>query len=310
MTAPNGGFAIDARGLSKTFGPRTAVRDLSLTVRRGEIFGFLGPNGAGKSTSIKMLLGLVHPTGGQGLVLGAPLGDPTVRRDIGFLPEDFRFYDWLTATELLVLHGRLAGLTDAKARARAPEVLELVAMSPHAHRRLRGFSKGMLQRLGLAQALIHEPALIFLDEPTSGLDPMGRRMVRDVIRLQRDRGATVFLNSHLLSEIEITCDRVAFIKDGEIVASRDLADASDAAARHVSVRARNASPAMLGRIAAPATNPTLSGDEIRFDVPSEDAIADVVRALVEGGAQVVRVSPERTSLEDEFMRLVGEDHAL
>jgi ABC-2 type transport system ATP-binding protein len=304
------GFAIEARGLSKTFGTRAAVRDLSLAVRRGEIFGFLGPNGAGKSTSIKMLLGLVHPTGGEAFVLGAPVGDVAVRRDIGFLPEDFRFYDWLTATELLVLHARLAGLTDDRARQRAPEVLELVGMSPHARRRLRGFSKGMLQRLGLAQALIHEPRLIFLDVPTSGLDPMGRRMVRDVIRSERDRGATVFLNSHLLSEIEITCDRVAFINDGEIVASRDLRDASAAEGRCVTVRARNMSADTATRIAPWATNASLDGDDLRFDVYSDDSIADVVRCLVETGAHIVQVLPQRSSLEDEFMRLVGEDHAL
>ncbi|HKV52746.1 MAG TPA: ABC transporter ATP-binding protein [Gemmatimonadaceae bacterium] len=308
--ATNTGYAIEARGLSKTFGARPAVRNLSLTVQRGEIFGFLGPNGAGKSTSIKMLLGLVHPTGGEASVLGAPVGDVAIRRDIGFLPEDFRFYDWLTATELLVLHGRLAGLTGSRARQRAPEVLEVVGMTPHAHRRLRGFSKGMLQRLGLAQALIHEPKLIFLDEPTSGLDPMGRRMVRDVIRSQRDRGATVFLNSHLLSEIEITCDRVAFIKDGEIVASRDLRDDATADARSVTVRARNIPPDSPTRIAQWTTNASMNGDDLRFDVRSDDAIADVVRCLVETGAKIVEVSPQRSSLEDEFIRLVGEDHAL
>ena len=308
--ATENGLAIEARGLSKTFGSRAAVRNLSLTVRRGEIFGFLGPNGAGKSTSIKMLLGLVHPTDGEAWVLGAPVGDVAVRRSIGFLPEDFRFYEWLTATELLVLHGRLAGLTDERARKRAPDVLELVGMTPHAHRRLRGFSKGMLQRLGLAQALIHEPRLIFLDEPTSGLDPMGRRMVRDVIKMQRDRGATVFLNSHLLSEIEITCDRVAFIKDGEIVASRDLRDASAAGARTVTVRARDLSADMVTRIAQWTRNASLGGDELRFEVQSDEAIADVVRCLVDGGARIVEVSPHRSSLEDEFIRLVGEDHAL
>ena len=196
--------------------------NLSLQVPRGEIFGFLGPNGAGKSTSIKMLLGLVQPTSGQAFVLGAPVTDQfRCAARIGFLPEDFRLYDWLTAAELLHLHGRLCGMSSAKLRRRVPEVLELVALTPHINRRLRGFSKGMLQRVGLAQALVHEPDIIFLDEPTSGLDPMGRRMVRTSSR-QRDRGATVFLNSHLLGEIEITCDRVVFIRDGEVVASKDL----------------------------------------------------------------------------------------
>ncbi|MGH7584054.1 MAG: ABC transporter ATP-binding protein, partial [Gemmatimonadales bacterium] len=217
-----GDYAIETRNLRKVFGRQTAVRNLSLTVRRGEIFGFLGPNGAGKSTAIKMLLGLVRPTGGEAYVLGAPSSTVSVRQQIGFLPEDFRFYDWLTASELLRLHGRLSGMASAALRRRIPEVLELVGLGPHAERRLRGFSKGMLQRIGLAQAVIHEPQLIFLDEPTSGLDPMGRRLVRDILRSERDRGATVFLNSHLLGEIEVTCDRVAFIKEGEVVASHDL----------------------------------------------------------------------------------------
>jgi len=208
--------------LRKDFGDKVAVRNLSLTVRRGEIFGFLGPNGAGKSTSIKMLLGLVKPTSGEAYVLGAPSNDVDVRRKIGFLPEDFRFYEWLTAAELLELHGRLSGVSASKLRDRVPALIDLVGLTPYRDKRLQDFSKGMLQRIGLAQALIHEPELIFLDEPTSGLDPMGRRMVRDIIRAQRERGATVFLNSHLLSEIEITCDEVVFIREGEVVTSRDL----------------------------------------------------------------------------------------
>ncbi len=150
-------YAIETHGLRKVFGSKVAVRNLSLTVQRGEIFGFLGPNGAGKSTSIKMLLGLVKPTGGTAFVLGAPASDVEIRRQIGFLPEDFKFYDWLTAAELIRLHGRLCGMTSGKLRRRVPEVLELVGLGPHIARRVRGFSKGMLQRLGLAQALVHEP---------------------------------------------------------------------------------------------------------------------------------------------------------
>lgn len=300
-------LAIQARGLRKEFGGRAAVRDLTLSVLRGEIFGFLGPNGAGKSTSIRMLLGLVRPTNGEGTLLGAPLGDVSVRHRIGFLPEDFRFYDWLTATELLELHGRLAGLTVQRARSRAPEALETVGMTAHANRRLRGFSKGMLQRLGLAQALLHEPDLIFLDEPTSGLDPMGRRMVRDVIRAQRDRGATVFLNSHLLSEIEITCDRVAFIKDGAIVESRDLRNDGNPATQRVRITARHLAPATLARLSAWSSKCELSGDDLVVDVRSDHDVPAIVRQLVNDGAEVSQVVTEATSLEEIFIRLVGED---
>lgn len=309
MTRPES-LAIDARGLRKEFNGRAAVRDLTLSVHRGEIFGFLGPNGAGKSTSIKMFLGLVHPTDGEARLLGVPIGDVEIRQRVGFLPEDFRFYEWLTATELLELHGQLAGMAPRRARARAPEVLDMVGMTPHASRRLRGFSKGMLQRLGLAQALIHEPDLIFLDEPTSGLDPMGRRMVRDVIRAQRDRGATVFLNSHLLSEIEVTCDRVAFIKDGAIVESRDLREEADVSTRRVRITVHNVTASVVDEIARHTVKADLSGDQLVVEVATDDAIPVVVRHLVNAGADVTQVVTQSTSLEDVFVRLVGEDRGL
>ena len=220
--SPASDLAIRTRGLRKVFSGKVAVRRLTLEVSRGEVFGFLGPNGAGKSTSVKMLLGLVFPTSGEAEILGRPAGDVKTRSRVGFLPEHFRFYDWLTATELLKLHGRLYGMSHATLRERVPVLLDLVGLTPHRKKRLRDFSKGMLQRIGLAQALMNEPDLIFLDEPTSGLDPIGRRLVRDIIKAERDRGATVLLNSHLLGEVEITCDRVAFIKDGEVVETRQL----------------------------------------------------------------------------------------
>ena len=209
--------AIVTSHLRKTFGPKVAVADLSLTVERGEVFGFLGPNGAGKTTSVKMLLGLIAPSAGEMSLLGARGGDHRIRARVGFLPEHFRFHDWLTAAEFLRLHATLYHMPDPVIRKRLPELLELVGLTPHADQRLRGFSKGMLQRIGLAQALLNAPDLIILDEPTSGLDPVGRRLVRDIIRELKQRGATVFLNSHLLSEVEITCDRVAFIKHGQVV---------------------------------------------------------------------------------------------
>lgn len=307
--SPTADFAIETHELRKVFGSQVAVRNLSLTVPRGEIFGFLGPNGAGKSTSVKMLLGLVHPTAGRASVLGAPVGEVDVRRRIGFLPEDFRFYEWLTATELVRLHGRLSGMSQAQLRTRVPEVLDLVGLAPHRDRTLRGFSKGMLQRIGLAQALVHEPDLIFLDEPTSGLDPMGRRMVRDILRAERDRGATVFLNSHLLSEIEVTCDRVAFIKDGEVVASRDLTATPQNEVRVV-VHVGNVADQAVAGLATWATAPRLDGNQLSFSVRSEDVLPDVMRHLVGAGVDVFRVTPERVSLEDVFMSIVGEDRGL
>ncbi|MDE3181033.1 MAG: ABC transporter ATP-binding protein, partial [Acidobacteriota bacterium] len=181
--------ALQTRALRKVFGSKVAVRSLTLEVPRGEVFGFLGPNGAGKSTSVKMLLGLVTPSGGEAFVLGQPVGCVDARRKIGFLPEHFRFYDWLSAAELLEMHGKLYGMRRQELRQRVPELLELVGLSAHRDRRLRDFSKGMMQRIGLAQALLNSPELIFLDEPTSGLDPAGRKLVRDIIKAQRERGA-------------------------------------------------------------------------------------------------------------------------
>src|SRR5712692_14976 len=271
-------FAIQTQNLRKVFKNKVAVGNLSLSVRRGEIFGFLGPNGAGKSTSIKMLLGLVKPSGGEAFVLGTPAGGVEVRRKIGFLPEDFRFYQWLTAAELLELHGRLSGVPPDTLRDRVPALVDLVGLTPHRDKRLQEFSKGMLQRIGLAQALIHEPELIFLDEPTSGLDPMGRRMVRDIIRAQRERGATVFLNSHLLSEIEITCDQVVFIREGEVVTSRDLRTLHEDEVSVV-VHARKLTQESIAGLAPWSTFTNLEAEQLTITTRSRDLLPDILRHL-------------------------------
>lgn len=302
-------YAIETQNLRKVFGSHVAVRNLSLSVPRGEIFGFLGPNGAGKSTSIKMLLGLVHPTSGESFVLGAPSGDVAIRRHIGFLPEDFRFYDWLTATELVRLHGRLCGMTNEKLRTRVPEVIDLVGLAQHRERRVKGFSKGMLQRIGLAQALVHEPDIVFLDEPTSGLDPMGRLMVRDILRAERDRGATVFLNSHLLSEIEVTCDRVAFIKNGEVVMTRDLGE-TIAEGVNVVMDARKVSAEAVAGIARWADAVEVELERLRFRARSKDVLPDIIRSLAASGADIFSVAQERVSLEQTFVAIMGEDTSL
>ena len=285
------------------------MRNLSLAVRRGSIFGFLGPNGAGKSTSIKMLLGLVKPTGGSATVLGAPAGAVEVRRKIGFLPEHFRFYDWLTPAELLRFHGRLCGMSADRLRERIPLLLDLVGLTPHRDKRIHDFSKGMMQRIGLAQALVHEPDIVFLDEPTSGLDPMGRRLVRDVIRAQRERGATVFLNSHLLSEVEVTCDSVAFLKDGEVVASRELRSFADCEV-HVAARARCLSAEALAGLARWTASARLEGEQLSLTTRSPDSLPDILRHLVHSGAQVFSFTPGRASLEELFMSIMGEDRGL
>jgi ABC-2 type transport system ATP-binding protein len=302
-------LAIRTRGLRKVFNGKVAVRNLTLDVPRGEIFGFLGPNGAGKSTSVKMLLGLVFPTSGEAQILGYPVGDVKTRIKVGFLPEHFRFYDWLTPTELLKLHGRLYDMSHAKLRERVPALLDLVGLTPHRDKRLRDFSKGMLQRIGLAQALLNEPDLIFLDEPTSGLDPVGRRLVRDIIRSQRDRGATVLLNSHLLGEVEITCDRVAFIKHGEVVETRQLSDDTNEQIT-LAIRTASVTAEIASGLARWSRSVGTEGDYLILSVSSGAVIPEIVRYLVAKCADVYEVTPQRLSLEERFLEIVGTDGGL
>ena len=307
--SPSSDLAIRTRGLRKVFGDKVAVRNLTLDVPRGEVFGFLGPNGAGKSTSVKMLLGLVFPTSGEAQILGCPVGDVKARRKVGFLPEHFRFYDWLTPAELLKLHGRLYGMSHAKLRERIPVLLDLVGLTLHRDKRLRDFSKGMLQRIGLAQAILNEPDLIFLDEPTSGLDPVGRRVVRDIIKAQRDRGATVLLNSHLLGEVEITCNRVAFIKDGEVVEARQLDDDSEEQTT-VCIRAANVTVEIASGLSQWSRSVRTEGGHLTLSVSSGSLVPEIVRYLVAKGADVYEVTPRRLSLEERFLEIVGSDGGL
>lgn len=301
--------AIETYNLRKTFRGKLAVEDLTLSVRRGEVFGFLGPNGAGKSTSVKMLLGLVHPTSGEASVLGRPLGDVRARRKMGFLPEHFRFHDWLSAREFLRYHARLYGVPHPKIEARASELLELVGLSAHEDKRLKDFSKGMLQRIGLAQALLTEPELVFLDEPTSGLDPVGRLLVRDIIRDQRARGATVFLNSHLLGEVEVTCDRVAFIKHGRVLEMRELGKAGGEGLA-LSIRAAAVCDQAFAGLRQWAGSVRTQGDLIELEIASEDVIPAIVSHLAGSGARVYSVTCRQASLEELFLRIVGVDGGL
>jgi ABC-2 type transport system ATP-binding protein len=301
--------AIETARLWKTFGEKVAVEDLTLEVHRGEVFGFLGPNGAGKSTSVKMLLGLVVPTGGEARVLGRALGDVQTRRHLGFLPEHFRFHDWLTADEFLQLHGRLLHIEPDRLRRRADELLDRVGLTSHRDKRLGDYSKGMLQRVGLAQALLNTPDVILLDEPTSGLDPVGRRLVRDIIHEQKDRGATVFLNSHLLGEVEITCDRVAFINHGKILEVHELHDLA-ASEITVTVRADGLDPEAVEGLETWADDVRLDGDHLSFNIAGEEALPEVLRHLVSHGANIYSFTPQKLSLEEVFIRIVGEEGGL
>src|SRR5262245_20625190 len=246
-----------------------------------------------------MLLGLVGPTAGEAEVLGHPAGHVETRRKIGFLPEHFQFYGWLTAYELLEVHGHLYGMSRARLRDRIPALLDVVGLSAHRDKRLHSFSKGMSQRIGLAQALLNDPELIFLDEPTSGLDPIGRRLVREVIQGQRERGATVFLNSHLLSEVEITCDRVAFIKRGEVLETRAIQDWAERETT-LFLRARKLNSEAVSGLGRWGSCVSQGDERFTMNVASADVVPEVLRYLLACGVDVYEVTPRRLSLEDRF----------
>jgi ABC-2 type transport system ATP-binding protein len=301
--------AIKTEGLRKVFGDRAAVKGLTLQVEQGEVFGFLGPNGAGKTTSIKMLLGLVAPTSGTAALLGAPIGDRHTLARIGFLPEHFRFQEWLTACEFLELHGELLGMNAHDLKPRRDELLERVGLSEFRNKQLRTFSKGMLQRIGLAQALLNRPALVFLDEPTSGLDPVGRRLVRDIIHELREAGTCVFLNSHLLSEIEVTCNRVAFIRHGEVVRILDLASLNQDLSL-VTVRAVGITPEILSGLTQWGKNIQANGEHVTLTIHNEASLPEITRYLVAQGAAVYSITPNQLSLEEIFIETIGKDGGL
>jgi ABC-2 type transport system ATP-binding protein len=301
-------LAIDATGLRKEFGQKVAVDDFTLKVPKGEIFGFLGPNGAGKTTSVKMMLGLIKPTAGSAFILDKPIGDRATRAKIGFLPEHFRFHEWLRAAEFLDLHGRLYGMDKDLRSAAIPHLLELVGLERRADTRLSAFSKGMLQRIGLAQALLNDPELVYLDEPTSGLDPLGRRLVRDVIRGLRGEGITVFLNSHLLSEVELTCDRVAFIREGAIIRVAAL-DELEKERVQITIRVGQPTPSLMAGLAQFGDGVTLDkvSGRLRMTLNSEQRIPDLVKWLVDENQALYELSPERLSLEDQFLEIIGDE---
>lgn len=271
-------------------------------VRKGEIFGFLGPNGAGKTTSVKLLAGLARPSAGTGTVLGYPLGDRRGRRRLGYLPELFRYHDWLNAREVLALHARLIGeRLDARDFDAA---LQTVGLRARAGDRVGTFSKGMQQRLGLAVALLGNPELVILDEPTSALDPAGRLEVREILRGLRECGVSVFLNSHLLTEVEKVCDRIAIVTRGRVVAQGTISEIAGASAG-VRVRVRaNGTP--LAPALAQFGPYTQDGEQVFAPQVHPDRVPALVAALVVAGAQVFAVEPACTTLEERFLQLTQE----
>jgi len=297
------GVALRIEGLTKQYGPTLALDGLDLEVAQGEVFGFLGPNGAGKTTAVKICLDLVRPSAGSVTVLGLPASDWRARRRVGFLPEHFRFQEWLTAREFLDVHGRLCGMPAPQRRQRGVDLLERLDLSRQTDQQLRVFSKGMLQRIGLAQALIHGPQIVFLDEPTSGLDPLGRRIVRDVIQDLRRQGTTVFLNSHLLSEIEVTCDRVGFVRRGRLVHCGPLSELL-AAATEVEITLDPGTELTAADLASLPHEAVVVGERLLFRLSDESLVPDLVARLVALGVRIRSVRPQRSSLEEVFLELM------
>ncbi|MBS0182787.1 MAG: ABC transporter ATP-binding protein [Nitrospira sp.] len=280
-----------------------AVDGVSLEVQRGEVFGFLGPNGAGKTTTIKMLMGLIYPTEGTASLFGRPIGDPSGKAKVGFLPESPYFYDYLTSREFLRFYGHFFGLLGTALDKRIDELLSLVGMTHACDLQLRKFSKGMLQRVGIAQALINDPELVILDEPMSGLDPIGRKEVRDLILRLKESGKTVMFSSHILHDAELLCDRVAMIMKGKLVACGHVSELIAGDTTHeVEMVIDRLLPEALERIKPLAGKVVLQGERVMVVLSSQQAVDQALEVIRSAKAKLVALTPHKASLEDLFIR--------
>jgi len=285
--------------------PYRALDSLTLDVAEGEVFGFLGPNGAGKTTTLKLLIQLVFPTSGRAEILGRPVGDLAVKRHIGYLPENPYFYDYLTAEELLIYFAGLFGISGAEARTRTSRLLDEVGIGAERRLQLRKFSKGMLQRVGIAQALVNDPELVIFDEPMSGLDPLGRRDVRALILRLRDRGCTVFFSSHVLSDAEALCSRVAILAKGRMVAGGRMTDLAQFSVHGWELVVGGMTEAMLAPLRSRARRIVqISEGRYAIDLPLESQPERILVELTAAGAALVSLNPIRDTLEDYFVRQV------
>jgi ABC-2 type transport system ATP-binding protein len=311
MTTAIPEIVLKTEALRKTFRvgfwgrPVTAIEHLDLEVRKGEIFGFLGPNGAGKTTTLKILMGLIYPTSGKAWILERKVGDVAVKHQVGFLPEAPYFYDYLTAEEFLRFYGQLFGLGGPHLSERIAMLLSVVGLSDARSLQLRKFSKGMLQRIGIAQALINDPHLVILDEPMSGLDPVGRKEIRDLILRLRDQGKTVFFSSHILHDAEVLCDRVAILLKGRLVALGKVTELIGAATTHsIEVVVEGLDPDSMERVRKIAESVIRQGARLLAVLQGQDQVNDVLDLIRARKASLISVTPQKSSLEDLFMREV------
>lgn len=311
---------LDVEGLTKDYRQhfwtplRRVLDNVSFSVNQGEIFGFLGPNGAGKSTTIKILFEIIFPTSGRATLFGKPIGDKDIKRRIGFLPENPYFYDYLTATEFLEFHGALCGMSDSDLRRRIPEVLELVGMKGTDKMYLRNFSKGMLQRIGLAQSIIHDPDLVVLDEPMTGLDPLGRREVRDLMLELRSRNKTIFFSTHILSDVESICHRVAILNKGKLLSCGSLDELISVEVHSVDVVWKSPTEQLIRYLKEidPGFYKSSASAFVKLERRKDETerhfegrIEEVVKKGIELGGHLQTLNPKKDSLEDVFVRQVG-----
>lgn len=311
MISPRSNLVIDVHDVAKTYrGKIQALKGISMQVHAGEIFGLLGPNGAGKSTLVKILLTIIRPTRCEGTLLGAPVGEKQTLARVGYLPEHLKFPDYLTGAQALDLYAALANVPRETRRTRAGELLELVGMNEWADKRIGTYSKGMKQRMGLAQALMNDPDLVVLDEPTDGVDPAGRRDIREVLKRMKSEGKSVLINSHLLAELEMVCDRVAILSKGELVSQGTIDDLTNSSKRYeITLASSMPSDAALQELMTNMDADAVGSDsKTHITIPNDDteALQPLIDALRKSGAIIESVQPVRQSLEDYFIQAVND----
>jgi len=305
-------IAVKTEGLTKTYRllmqkePVNAVSDLDLEVYEGEIFGFLGPNGAGKTTTIKILLGLTYPTSGKAWLLGKPAGDISVKSKISYLPESPYFYEYMSGVELLDFYARLFGLNERSRKQKVEDLLRTVGLYADRHKPLSQYSKGMLQRVGLAQALVNDPKLLFFDEPTSGLDPIAHSEIRDLILRLRDEGRTVFLSSHQLSDVEMVCDRVAILNRGKLLRIGKLDDLLHGSS--VEVKATGVAAAAVEELKGVAAYVEAENGSVTASLDEGEAVNQAIDIIRAAKGRILTVAPKRRTLEDLFMEIIREEN--